>query len=135
MELASEKRFDEAEVCFGKALESAASDTDAVYILQRLAMVQRTLNKPPSVEETLEKVLYFSSGPEKQLAQSNLLLQYLQSNIEKALSLSTDLMASEESLLSQAELDFFLATAYLLRGDKITEGKDHLKTSLELEPG
>ena len=68
MELASEKRFDEAEICFSKALQSAASDADAVYILQRLAMVQRTLNKPLAVEETMENVLELTSGPEKELA-------------------------------------------------------------------
>ena len=63
------------------------------------------------------------------------MLQYLQSNIDKALSLSTDLMLSEDSLLSKAELNFFLGTSYLLKGDKVTEGKDHLKTSLENDPG
>ena len=43
-------------------------------------------------------------------------------------------MESEESLLSQSELNFFLGTAYLLKGDKVNEGKEHLKTSLEQEP-
>ena len=114
------------------------------FILERLGAVQRVQGRDVETERTLEEVVvnYRARSQYKpQLAQAyfNLFMQYLHSNVNKALLLGQYLEQEEQKkIFARVELKdlyFYQGTALLLNGVDFLEAKAKLTECLNMDPG
>lgn len=152
--LVANQQFTEAAQEFKKTL--AVLETHGLYgqpdynfVLQRLAMMHKLTHNFPACEAALERIVQnyrvlASDFPEElHKAYAQLTLQYLQSNVTKAIQLCTWLQrpdcwnALDRDL--QKDVHFFLGvsttqTGYLLHGHHLQKAKTHLETCLSMNP-
>lgn len=115
------------------------------FILQRLALVYRAQNKPTLTEKTLEEITKNYKSQESiypnQLnrAYNDLFLQYLHSNVPKALKLGIYLKNPKiwNLIPSQYQKDFlfYIATAKLLHGTEYERALLDYDECLMMNPG
>jgi tetratricopeptide (TPR) repeat protein len=154
IELVAAKKYTEAASQFQKCLVQLESDSlygqpPYNFVLQRLAMTHRFTSNFSACEAALEqivrnyRVIAADYPGELSTAYAQLALQYLQSNVTKAVQLCSLLLTPAYSqTLDRAmhkDLHFFLGvsatqTGYLLHGGYFPEAKYHLETCLKMNP-
>mmetsp|Transcript_25896 Transcript_25896/g.45764 ORF Transcript_25896/g.45764 Transcript_25896/m.45764 type:complete len:370 (+) Transcript_25896:6269-7378(+) len=149
LELISTRKFNEAvqelEKCLGILEErDLYGQPDYNFVLQRLALAHRLNSDYPACEDALEKVVqnYLVIGDDypqlRSKAYANLALQYLQSNVKKAIQLCNWLQRPDEWKTldrdMQKDVHFFIGTGYLLYGNYRKEAIHHFETCLRMNP-
>lgn len=98
-------------------------------VLKRFAFVQRIQNKKQVSERLLENIItnYLDKLPRYQAELSSsyetLLMQYIDSNLDKAIELAKQLLAKNDEFINLEFVKNILAIAYMLKGDELWEAK------------